>query len=323
MQTRSGMLARLSDWRRKLFIGKDFVSKGTLFLMSIPALAHVCLFGYVLLPWLLVAFKRFRAADGLWGSRWVGFENFKFLFTSTAKGWIVTRNTLAYNAAFIVLGTILALALAVLIAEIFGTIWCKLFQTMLFVPNFLSWVVVGYAAFALFDSRSGMLNAFLESIGADGIQWYQSPEYWPFIIITSGIWKSLGVSALIYVAAILAIDPEIYESAQLDGANKWQQTRLITLPLIRPHIIVLTLLAIGRIMSSDFGLFYQLPRTYQYTTLLSTVDVLDTFVYRSLISLNQIGMATAAGLFQSVIGLVMILIVNWVIRRIYPEQALF
>ena len=149
---------------------------------------------------------------------------------------------------------------------------------MLFLPNFLSWVVVGFAAFAIFDARTGMANKFLVELGGEKIRWYQTPEIWPFIIVIAGIWKSLGVNSLIYVSAILGIDPEIYESAQLDGASKWQQTIKITLPLIRPQIIVLVLLAIGQIMYTDFGLFYQLPRIYQYTKLLSTVDVLHTFV---------------------------------------------
>jgi len=195
----------------------------------------------------------------------------------------------------------------VLVTEIFRTFWSKVFQTALFVPNFLSWVVVGFAAFALFDDRTGMLNTLLVNMGGEKIRWYQTPEIWPFIIITAGIWKSLGVNSLIYVSAILGIDPEIYESAQLDGANKWQQTLAITFPLI----------------NTDFGLFYQLPRIYQYPQLLNTVDVLDTFVYRSLMTLNQIGMATAAGLFQSLIGFVLFLLTNWVVRKIDPEQALF
>ncbi|MCD4700131.1 MAG: ABC transporter permease subunit [Phycisphaerae bacterium] len=292
-------------------------------LMSLPAIAHIILFGYVLLPWLLVAFKRYRPVDGLWGSKWIGFDNFKFLFTSTSKGLTVALNTIAYNAAFIALGTIIALILAILLSEIIRSTLCKVFQTMLFIPNFLSWVVVGFAAFAFFDDRTGMLNAILINAGVDKIRWYQSPQYWPFIIVISGIWKSLGMSSLIYVSAILGIDPEIYESTKLDGASKWQQTWSITLPMIKPLIIILTLLSIGRIMYSDFGLFYQLPRLYQYPQLISTVDVLDTFVYRALMNLNQMGMATAAGLFQSMVGLVLVLVTNWVVKKIDSDQALF
>ena len=295
----------------------------TLFLMSLPAMGHILLFGYILLPWLLVAFKRFRPVDGLWGSKWVGFENFNFLFTATRKGFSVTRNTLAYNVAFIVLGTVAALVLAVLIAQIARSIWTKMFQTMLFLPNFLSWVVVGFAAYAFFDGQTGLLNALLVRLGGEGIRWYQSPQYWPFIIVIAGIWKSLGMSSLIYVSAILSLDPELYESAELDGAGRLRQTFSITLPLIKPLIIILVLLAIGRIMYADFGLFYQLPRMYQYPELISTVDVLDTFVFRSLMSLNQIGMATAAGLYQSFVGMILILVTNWIVRRIDPEQALF
>lgn len=302
---------------------RDLRSNIDLFLMTLPALSLVILFRYLTLPFLLVAFKDYRSTDGLWGSAWVGFKNFRFLFTTSNKGWIITRNTIAYNTAFIILGTILALFLAILLSEIFRSYMSRIYQTALFLPNFLSWVVVAYAGYAFLSTKTGMLNGVLQSIGKDPLNWYQTTEYWPWILLISNTWKGLGVSTLIYVAAILGINPEYYEVAQIDGANKWQQTRYITLPQLTPLIIVLTLLSIGRIMNADFGLFFEMPRIYMNPQLIKVTDVFDTFVYRALLNLGQIEMATAASLFQSVVGFFMILIANWTVRRIDRERALF
>ncbi len=294
-----------------------------LFLLALPGLAHVIVFGYLTLPFMLIAFKDYRHADGLWGSEWVGLTNFKFLFGMSDKGWQITRNVLGYNIVFITLGTLAALTIAILLSEVYKNFFARFYQTALFFPNFLSWVVVTYVGYAFLARRTGMINGFLTDLGQDPIDWYSSPKYWPFILGISYLWKSLGVSTIIYVAGIMAINPEYYEAASIDGANKWQQTIHITLPNLAPQIIILTLLAIGNIFSADFGLFYQMPRQYLNPVLIGTTDVIDTYVFRALQDLGQIEMAAAAGLYQSTVGFILVVLANWVVRKIDPDRALF
>ncbi len=290
--------------------------------MSFPAIVQIVVFKYLTLPFLVIAFKDFKPALGISGSKWVGLSNFKFLFGITKKGWEITRNTMAYNAVFIFVGTLVSLCLALLIAEVIKSVWSRFYQTALFMPNFLSWVVVGYAGYALFSTNSGMINGVLGSLGFEGIQWYHKVEAWPWILLLANTWKNIGVATLIYLASIMAINTEYYEVSELDGASRWDQIWHITLPLISPMIIVMVLLSIGRILNADFGLFYEVPRLYLNPQLVGVTDVFDTFVYRALINLGQVEMATAANLFQSIVGFGLILVANWVVRRIDPERAL-
>jgi len=289
--------------------------------MSFPAIVQIVVFKYLTLPFLVIAFKDFKPALGISGSKWVGLSNFKFLFGITKKGWEITRNTMAYNAVFIFVGTLVSLCLALLIAEVIKSVWSRFYQTALFMPNFLSWVVVGYAGYALFSTNSGMINGVLGSLGFEGIQWYHKVEAWPWILLLANTWKNIGVATLIYLASIMAINTEYYEVSELDGASRWDQIWHITLPLISPMIIVMVLLSIGRILNADFGLFYEVPRLYLNPQLVGVTDVFDTFVYRALINLGQVEMATAANLFQSIVGFGLILVANWVVRRIDPERA--
>jgi putative aldouronate transport system permease protein len=307
----------------KFYQKRKFQSNLTLLLISIPALAQVVVFKYLTLPFLVIAFKDFKPAVGILKSEWVGFNNFRFLFGITGKGWEITRNTMLYNAVFIFVGTLVSLALALLIAEIFQSFWSRFYQSVLFLPNFLSWVVVGYAGYALLSTSSGAINGFFGSLGIESVSWYKKVEAWPWILLLANTWKNVGVATLIYLASILAINSEYYEVSELDGASRWNQIWHITLPLISPMIIVMVLLSIGRILNADFGLFYEVPRLYLNPQLIGVTEVIDTYVYRALINLGQVEMATAANLFQSVIGFILIVVSNWIVRRIDPERALF
>jgi putative aldouronate transport system permease protein len=310
--------------KKKSWFGR-YKSRSNLvwFLMALPALVQIVIFKYVPLSFLVIAFKDYKPLQGVWGSKWVGIENFKFLFGVAGKGWQITFNTIAYNAVFILVGTVVAILLAILLSEIFQSIWSKFYQTALFVPNFISWVVVGYAGYALFSTNTGMINGLLVENGFEAISWFKTSAYWPWILLIFNTWKNTGVAALVYLAAIMGINPEYYEVAQLDGASKWQQIRSITLPLIAPVITIMVLLSVGRIMYADFGLFYEMPRMYLNPQLIRVTDVFDTFVYRSLLNMSQIEMVTAASLFQSVVGFFIIVVANQVVRKIDPERALF
>ena len=294
-----------------------------LFLMALPALLQILVFKYFPLSFLVIAFENYRPVKGILGSKWVGLDNFKFIFGVVGKGWLITRNTIIYNAIFIIIGTVIAVIFAILLSEVFQSVWSKLYQTALFLPNFLSWVVVGYAGYALFSSKSGLLNGILIENGMGPLEWYKTASIWPLILLAANTWKNTGIASLVYLSAIVGINPEYYEVAQLDGANKWQQIRYITLPLIAPIIIVMVLLSVGRIMYADFGLFFEMPRIYLNPQLIGVTDVYDTFVYRSLLNISQLGMVTAASLFQSIAGFIIILLANWTVRKIDPERALF
>jgi len=294
-------------------------------LMVLPATIWFLLFAYLPMAGLVIAFKQYRfSREGFWASivksDWVGLNNFKFLF-STNDAYIITRNTVLYNVFFIVLGLVLAVALAIMLSEIVNKRLAKVYQTGMFLPYFLSWVIVGYFVFSFLSWDKGMLNRILTSIGIDPIQWYSDPTYWPIIIVVVFLWKSVGYNSVIYLAAIMGIDRSLYEAAMIDGANKWQQIRHITIPMLKTLMTILTLLAIGRIFYADFGLFYQVPR--DSGTLYSVTNVIDTYVYRGLKTTGEIGMSTAAGLYQSLVGFVLVITSNWVVRKWNKENALF
>ncbi|MBO9609652.1 MAG: sugar ABC transporter permease [Paenibacillaceae bacterium] len=290
-----------------------------LFLMALPGVLFKVIFNYLPLIGLIIAFKRYNYAKGLWGSDWVGFENFKFFFTSD-NAFRITRNTILYNAGFIVLTTVIAVAFAIMMNEI-NRRWLKLHQTVLFLPYFLSWVVVSYVTLGFLDHKNGFLNQILMSFGADPIKWYQDSAYWPVIIVLVYLWKSVGFSSLIYYAGIIGIDPSYYEAARIDGASKLQMVRSITIPLLTPLIVILFIVAVGGIFRADFGLFYFVPNDVSF--LYPVTDVIDTYVYRSLRVVGDVGMSTAVGLYQSIVGLVLVLTTNWIIKKINSENALW
>jgi putative aldouronate transport system permease protein len=294
----------------------------TLFFMALPGLLLVFVFSYLPMFGIIVAFKDYKAVKGLFDSDWIGLKNFEFLF-GTQDAWHVTFNTLFLNSLFIITSTLGAIGLALLLNEVRERfkIMTNFYQSALLLPHFISYVIVSYFVFAFLNTDNGLVNHTLAGFGLDTISWYSSPQYWPAILTSVNLWKSVGFASIIYLSGILAINPEYYEAAKIDGATKWQQISKITVPLIMPLIIIMVLLSIGRIFYADFGLFYQVTR--DNGLLYSTTDVLDTYVYRALRVNGDVGMSAAAGLYQALVGFVLVVLANWTVRRIDPDKALF
>ncbi|WP_339329341.1 ABC transporter permease [Cohnella caldifontis] len=295
---------------------------GVFYLMMAPALIILLLNNYLPMIGSVIAFKNVNYQVGIWKSPWVGFQNFDYLFNAS-DAWKITRNTILYNAAFIFLNMVVGVAFALMFNAMRSRKAAKFHQTMMFLPYFLSWVIITYLVYGFLNPEIGMLNkTILPWFGAERtIDWYTEPKWWTVILPIVNTWKGIGYYAVFYLAAIIGIDQEYYEAATLDGASKWRQIWTITVPLIRPVIIVLTLLQIGRIFYADFGLFYQVTRNAG--SLYDTTLVIDTYVYQGFIVTGDVGMSSAAGLYQAVIGFVLVLCSNLVIRRISKEDALF
>lgn len=305
---------RQNRWRRWVR------NNGAPIMMSLPAVIVIFIFAYLPMFGIIIAFKEYRFDKGILGSDWIGLTNFKFLF-GTDIAWRITRNTLMMNVLFIITGTITNIVIALFMNEVQGKLRAKFYQSFMFLPHFISWVVVGYFAFAFLSLESGILNKVLASMGVDAVAWYREPDVWPVILILVTLWKGVGYGSLFYLAIMLGISPEYYEAAKIDGATKLQQVWYVTLPHLVPVIIILTLFSISGIFRSDFGLFFNVTRNQ--AALYPTTDVIDTFVYRALRQMNDLGMSAAAGVYQSVVGFVLVLVVNWVVRRIDPDRALF
>lgn len=292
-----------------------------LYLLTLPGLLYLLINNYLPMFGLVIAFKDVNFSKGILGSDWVGFKNFEYLFKSS-DAILITRNTLLYNAVFIVLNLIVAVGVAILLNEIRNKLLARFYQSVVLLPYLISMVIVSYLGYALLSMDTGFLNkTILPALGMEEIAWYNEPKYWPYILTLVHTWKGAGFLCVVYLAAIIGIDQEYYEAATLDGASKWQQIRSITLPLITPVIIMMTLLAIGRIFYSDFGLFYQVPM--DSGSLFNVTNVIDTYVYRGLMQLGDIGMSSAAGMYQSLVGFVLVLLSNYVVRKINRENALF
>ncbi len=311
-----------SQAKRKFRLLKWIYKNGAWLAMSAPSLILLFIFSYLPMYGIVIAFKDYKAARGIFGSNWIGFKNFEFLFT-TGKGFDVVRNTVFLNLLFIFTGMAVSLLIAFLLYELYGTFLMKIYQSSLFFPSFLSWVIVSYFVFAFLNTQTGLVNKTLAQLGFTGerILWYQRADAWPWILMVVNLWKGAGAGSVIYLAGMLSINPEYYESAAIDGASKWQQRMYITLPLLRPLILIQLLLALRGIFSADFGMFYFV--TQNSPQLYSTVDVIDTYVYRALTKLGNVGMAAAAGLFQATVGFVLVMLANWVVRRIDRDYALF
>ena len=292
-----------------------------LYLMMLPALLYLLINNYIPMAGMVIAFKKLNFAKGIWASPWAGLKNFKFLFASK-DAWIITRNTLLYNVAFILVNMVVGIAIAILITEVRNTKLKKIYQSAILLPFLMSMVILSYIVYALLSAENGLVNnSILPLFHIDSIQWYQEPKYWPVILIIANCWKGVGYGCLIYIASLIGIDPSFYEAARLDGASKWQEITKITLPSLVPTIITLLLLSIGRIFYSDFGLFYQVPMNSG--VLFPTTNVIDTYVYRALIEQGNISMSSAAGVYQSLVGFCVVMLSNWIVRRVDKDQALF
>lgn len=292
-----------------------------LYLMMLPALLYLLINNYIPMAGMVIAFKKLNFAKGIWASPWAGFKNFKFLFASR-DAWVITRNTLLYNVAFILVNMVIGIAIAILITEVKNIKLKKLYQSAILLPFLMSMVILSYIVYALLSAENGLVNnSILPLFHMDPIQWYQKPKYWPAILIIANCWKGVGYGCLIYIASLIGIDPSFYEAARLDGASKWQEITKITLPSLVPTIITLLLLSIGRIFYSDFGLFYQVPMNSG--VLVSTTNVIDTYVYRALIEQGNISMSSAAGVYQSLVGFCVVMLSNWIVRKVDKDQALF
>lgn len=292
-----------------------------LYLMMLPALLYLLINNYIPMAGMVIAFKKLNFAKGIWASPWAGLKNFKFLFASK-DAWIITRNTLLYNVAFILVNMVVGIAIAILITEVRNTKLKKIYQSAILLPFLMSMVILSYIVYALLSAENGLVNnSILPLFHIDPIQWYQKPKYWPAVLIIANCWKGVGYGCLIYIASLIGIDPSFYETARLDGASKWQEITKITLPSLVPTIITLLLLSIGRIFYSDFGLFYQVPMNSG--VLFPTTNVIDTYVYRALIEQGNISMSSAAGVYQSLVGFCVVMLSNWIVRRVDKDQALF
>ena len=292
-----------------------------LYLMMLPALLYLLINNYIPMAGMVIAFKKLNFAKGIWASPWAGLKNFKFLFASK-DAWIITRNTLLYNVAFILVNMVVGIAIAILITEIRNTKLKKIYQSAILLPFLMSMVILSYIVYALLSAENGLVNnSILPLFHIDPIQWYQKPKYWPAVLIIANCWKGVGYGCLIYIASLIGIDPSFYEAARLDGASKWQEITKITLPSLVPTIITLLLLSIGRIFYSDFGLFYQV--LMNSGVLFPTTNVIDTYVYRALIEQGNISMSSAAGVYQSLVGFCVVMLSNWIVRRVDKDQALF
>ncbi|MCD8231162.1 MAG: ABC transporter permease subunit [Clostridiales bacterium] len=292
-----------------------------LYLMFLPGAIYLVINNYIPIGGLIVAFKSYNVRQGLFGSDWCGFQNFRFLF-ATSDAWVITRNTILYNAAFIIINLVVGIAFAIFICDTVHRRLSKVYQNAILFPYLMSAVVLGYIVYAFFSQSLGIVdNTILPFFGKESIAWYSEAKYWPAILIFFNTWKGVGYGCLIYISTINGIDPTLYEAASLDGATKWQQIRNITLPELTPTIITLTLMNVGRIFYSDFGLFYQVPRNSG--AIFSTTNVIDTYVYRGLMEQSNIGMSAAAGFYQSIVGFCIVLLANAIVRKFSRENALF
>lgn len=303
---------------------KRFRNNKELLLLTIPGAIWFLVFAYLPMFGVIVAFKRWRIHGGffesLMNSKWVGFDNFKFLFQSS-DAWLITKNTVLYNIVFIILGIVLPVTLAILLNELLNKKLAKFYQSSMFLPYFLSWVVVSYCLYAFLSPEKGYVNGILQSMGGKGISWYTEPKYWPFIIIFMSQWKAVGYGTVVYLASICGIDKSYYEASMIDGASKFQQIKYITVPLLKPVMIIMFITSIGGMFRGDLGLFYQLPK--DSGALYPVTNVIDTYVYRGLMNLGDIGMSSAASLYQSFVGLILIVTSNAIVRKVDEENAFF
>lgn len=300
---------------------QHFKKFGSLWLLALPAIILVIMFSYIPMAGLVIVFKRYNFSDGIFGSPWVGLDNFKFFFSNFETAWRATKNTIILNALNIVCGTFAAVALAIMFNEIRNKKLLKITQSLSIIPYFLSWVIAGGILTAILNYNGGAINTLLTSFGFEKIDFYNNSKYWRGILTLANIWKGAGYSAIIYFATITGFDTSYYESAEVDGATMWQKIRFITLPLLKPTIIILFLLTIGRMLSGDLTMMMAL--TNLSPMLIDTTDIIDTFVYRSVMGVGDFTMGSAIGLYQSVFGFILVLFSNWIAGKFDKDYQLF
>lgn len=288
--------------------------------LLIPAIAYVLIFSYTPMVGVIMAFKRYNFAQGLFDSPWVGLNNFKFLVASN-KLWPLTRNTLLYNIAFIVVGIVMEVGFAVIINEMRCKWFKKIFQSFIFLPYFISWVIASAVVQTLLDYDSGLISRTVKSLGLPMVNVYVNAAPWPFLLVFFRMWKGVGYGSIVYLSAISGIDAEMYEAAEIDGANSWQKLFIITLPNLVPTMVIMFLLACGQIFRGDFGMFYQLIGNNG--VLLEVGDILDLYIYRAMAGNANLGYGAAAGLYQSVLCFATILLANFIVKKVQPDYTLF
>jgi len=302
---------------KKLIINRQF-----LFLLA-PGVVYLLIFAYLPMPGLVIAFKDLVFKEksfiaNLMNSKWFGLRNFEVFFKSK-DAWMITRNTVLYNIVFIVLGLTLSVTLAIIMTELRNRRTAKVYQTILIFPSFISWVVVSYLVYSVLEPNFGTANQLLKSVGAKPVSWYTRADLWPFLLVFFNVWKGLGMSAVFYIAALSGVDQELYQAAQIDGASKWQQIWAITIPCLRPTMTLLTILALGGIISTDFGLFWTTTLRLGKGALYSVASTIDTYLYQQLMQNNRYGLSAAVGFFQAIVGFVMICTANYFVGKLDPE----
>lgn len=315
MEQRTGFLLINKKKKHKLKRRLPF------YIMALPGFIYLLINNYIPMSGVIIAFKNIDFRLGIWDSPWVGLKNFKFLFASK-DAFIITRNTVLYNIAFFIFGTVLSIILAILVNEVRNKFAKKAYQTIILLPFLMSWVIVSYLTFVFLSAETGLINSsILKPLGMHTINWYQQKQYWPFIIIFVNLWKTAGYSMIVYLSSIVGISQDYYEAARIDGANKWRQIRYITLPLLKPTVITLFVLNIGQVFRSDFGLFYQLPRNSG--ALYSVTRTLDVYIFQALMRNNDYSMSSAASFYQSIVGFILIVSANAIVRKYERSSALF
>lgn len=300
---------------------KEIRNNRLMYLMSLPGILYLILFCYLPMVFIVIAFKEFNVRDGLFGSPWVGFKNFEFFFSGASKVWQTTYNTVVLNVLFIVTDLIFQMGIAILFNEIHNKYFKKVTQSIYFFPYFLSWVVIGAIIYNLFASDYGAINGMLKTLGLQAVAWYNHPEYWKAILVGAHIWKWTGYGSLIYMSAMAGFDNSVFEAARVDGASKFQSIRNITIPMLMPTATILVLFAIGRIFFGDFGMVYGVVR--DVGPLLQTTEVIDTYVYRSMRQTGDFAFSAAIGIWQSTLGIIVIIISNRFSKRFNDGTSLF
>lgn len=291
-----------------------------LLLMLLPGILFFVIFAYLPMLGIVIAFQDFSAAKGILGSDFVGFENFRF-FLGSPDSFRVTFNTLFLNALFITSSMIASILIALMLSEINNKFFKKGAQSLVILPHFISWAVIGLLAEAVFSTDTGFINGILTTLGREPVMFYKDASLWPGLLTFLNIWQGAGFGSIVYLAAITGIDQEIYEAARIDGATKMQSIRYITLPLLRSTAVLLLIMSVGKIFNGNFGMIYALVGNN--TLLYPTTDIIDTYVYRQLMELGDLGMSSAVGLYQSVLGFIMVVIANKITRKLSPESAIF